>query len=219
MNMVERSAILLMVLLASAIPALSGGVVKFDHEGAIINQGMLVGFTNNNVVSGTDIRVETTASLHSELEGDPPVCVADYQATIDAVDDAYFDPYFVSTKSVVGQTLIKEGQDQIDRLVTAKSYIIMPKKFDADIAAKMHFSDEGNPNAELVTEFTYDGTTYTFSESADNIEGEETLKIFLYPYCPLLKDLDLDYENVYIDSVHKSDFDYEGSLVMRAVQT
>lgn len=228
MNMMGRSALLLMVLLATAMPALAGGVVEHNHEGVVGNvkiadgmivDGMIVGYTNKNFLSGTDVMLYTAVSLQSELEGDPSARVADYHQNLDVIDDDDFNPYYVKTKSVVGQLSKREGQGFTGREVAISAYIIMPKTFDANIAANMDFSEEINPNAELITTFTYDGVTRTFSDVADDIEGEERLEILLYPYCPLLKDFDINYENPFIDLKEDNHFGYKGSFVMRAVQT
>ncbi len=167
-----------------------------------------------NLVSGLSLSAILNIVLNYQLAGGAPEYIVDYRANQTAEENIYYS----RLRSNITQTLSKEGEDSVTREVNAESYIIMPKKFDANQAINVHFSEENDSTAEVMATFTYDGETYEFYLGS-GINESETLNLYLYPYCPLFEGLDLDYENAYTDPVGGDDFDYEGSFVMQALQT
>lgn len=212
---------LVIVLMAVAPPVHSGGYWEGEHYHDVSNGNMTTGermtteTQTRNLVSGLSFSALLNISLNYQLAGDVPTYIVDYRANQTAEENVYYS----RLRSNVTETTYKDGEDPVVREVNAESYIIMPKKFDANQAINVHFSEEENGSvAEVLATFTYDGETYEFSIGS-GINESETLHLYLYPYCPLFEGLDLDYENTYIDPVGGDDFDYEGSFVMQALQT
>lgn len=212
---------LAIVLMAVVPPVHSGGYWEGEHYNDLSNKNITTGermtteTQTRNLVSGLSLSALLNISLNYQLTGDVPEYVVDYRANQTAEENIYYS----RLRSNVTETIYKDGVDPLVREVNAESYIIMPKKFDANQAINVHFSDEENGSTAVVNvTFTYDGVTREFSVGSV-INESETLNLYLYPYCPLFEGLDLDYENSYTDPVGGDDFDYEGSFVMQALQT
>jgi len=184
-----------------------------EHYNKIADRMMQTNFSDRDLVSGVDLKADIATFSKSEMGGDPPRGTFDHQSTLNAVGNVYY----ARSMSWVLQNSSKAGQDITSREVTAESYIIMPKKFDAEVAIDMHFSNDSDSQAKMKTKFMYDNEVYEFITNT-SINGEEELNLLLYPYCPLFDGLDLDYENSYIDQISEDDFNYEGTFVIRAVQ-
>jgi hypothetical protein len=205
---------LTMILLVVVTPAVSGGIVKFIGEGEQYvkndDKEMLTEYVDKDLASGVAIDVDLAILTKSEMGTDAPHGTFDHQSTLNAAGDVYY------ARSLAW--VLQDSSEYAEREVTAESYVIMPKKFDAEIAITMHFSDEDESQAEIKTTLIYDGVPYEFVTNT-NIEGEKDLSLFLYPYCPQFDGLDLDYEDSYGDSIVADDFNYGGSFVMRALKT
>ncbi len=205
---------LAMVLLLAAAPAHSGGYWEGSYYHRVSDEKMLTEGYTRDLASGLSLSAAINISMKYHLAGDSQSHIVDYQANQTVEGNTYYS----RVKSNVTQTLCKQDEDPITRRVNAETYIIMPKKFDANQAINMHFSDENDSAAEVKAKFTYDGKEYEFSIGS-GINESETLNLFLYPYCPYFEGLDLDYVNAYTDPVSQDDFDYEGSFVIQALKT
>ena len=214
-GIIKAALELSMVLILVATPAFSGGIVKFADEGEHYNKKedveMLTNYGDKGLVSGVAIHVDINTSSISKMGEDAPFGTFDHLSTLNATEDVYY----ARSLSWVSQNSSQYGE----REVTAESYIIMPKKFDAKIAMDMHFSDENESQAKMKSAFIYDGVLYEFFDESSNISENNELSLKLYPYCPQFDGLDLDYENSYMDNIAADDFNYEGSFVMRALKT
>jgi len=207
------------IILAAVLPAQSGGYWEGDYYNKVSDEFMITEGYTKNLASGLSLNAELNLSLnyqfYDQIFGGFPAYIVDYKADQTAEGDVYYS----RVRSNFTQTLSKEDEDPIVRGIKAETYIIMPKKFDAEQAISMHFSDENDSSAEVRASFTYDGQFYEFFVASGIFNESDTLDLFLYPYCPFFEGLDLDYENVYTDPVRGGDFDYEGSFVMRALKT
>lgn len=219
MKKIQAIVKLSIALLAAVAPAHSGGYWEGDYYHKVSDEFMLTEGYTRNLASGLSLTSALNISLKyqidDQIDGGYPAYIVNYMANQTAEGDVYYS----RVRSNVTQNFSKEGEDPLFRGVNAETYIIMPKKFDANQAINMYFSDENDSWAEVRASFTYDGELYEFIVAQGIINESETLDLFLYPYCPFFEGLDLDYENLYTDPVSGADFDYEGSFLMRALKT
>ena len=213
----KKMAILikLAIFLMAAIPSAdAGGYWEGEYYHNVSDGKMLTESHTRNLASGLSLSAVLNIVLNYNVDGDAPGYNVNFRANQTAEEDVYYS----RLRSNITHTLSKDGEDSVVREVNAESYIIMPKKFDANQAINVHFSQENGSEAEVNATFIYDGESYEFCIGSV-INESETLNLYLYPYCPLLEGLDLDYENAYMDLAGGDDFDYEGSFVMQALQT
>lgn len=218
MKGIRRILALMALIMVAITPAQSGGYWEGSYYHKLSDNKTLTEAYTRNLVSGLSFGAVMNISLKykTDCENDG-IFPAEYWANYWANQTAEGDVYYSRVKSNVTQTILKDCDNLSVREVLAETYIIMPKKFDADQAIHMNFSDMNGSVAQVRASFTYDGNPYEFSVES-GINESETLKLFLYPYCPFFEGLDLDYENIYTDPLAGPGFDYEGSFVRRALK-